>query len=482
MVNVEEMNASIRKFTLFSPQWSKEQENKYLANVQQNELPNIPAQVRKEYVELARNYVVKWRAREHFRLKREQRAFERERLELELEDVCDINFNLDYEPTKAAEPQHQQQQHQTRALVGITTTASTATTVLSATTLPPSSSSSSSFSGLSTSADVIEWMDEMMDKDEQMMNTDDSKMTESTWGEFAEPLFVPPTPSSSSSSSISSSSISSSSSSSSSALHASVLPRSVPSSPFAVPTFAALTAPSNIKVASSTITFQHDFFPVYYKNQRSNIVGFPSLEGGVEYAKRFSQGPNSTTSIRKRIPVQMQIAIQANQQPMGIYVVGKIYNALDLQGQNDQDFIGSTMTTKDLKERVSCPGHFQYQQSDTAGSGGESLSTFVYKAELTSVKWLYESTHTTCGKHTRSLLRVLVYCGLDPSGGSSGSSGSSDGSMSLVCVGSLRSTLFGIRSTRHLQRLLLAKKEEAQKKNNQLKQNEHMHPNKRMKV
>ena len=66
------------------------------------------------------------------------------------------------------------------------------------------------------------------------------------------------------------------------------------------------------------------------------------------------------------------------------------------------------------------------------------MYTYTYKVLLSSAKWQYQSKHSSGGKMSRSLLRVLLYCSMD--------------GVTLQCVGSMESTNFAVRSTRQLRR------------------------------
>jgi len=189
----------------------------------------------------------------------------------------------------------------------------------------------------------------------------------------------------------------------------------------------------------------HEFFPMYYKNQRSNIVGFPTLVGGMNY----SSDPHGAAA-RKCAPVRIRVSITAKRAPMQTIVVARIVNVWDRPKEQDSLFLGTTMNRGEVdpssctyaKLRSSSDEVPTIAASSSSSSGETQLQEqqFVYDAEMNNGRWPYTSKQNNRGAKSVSALLVLIYCS------------SVSRSDSLVCVETLRSTPFSVQSTQHLRR------------------------------
>jgi hypothetical protein len=218
---------------------------------------------------------------------------------------------------------------------------------------------------------------------------------------------------------------------------------------------------------------EHEFFPMYYKNQRSNIVGFPTLVGGMNY----SSDPHGGAAARKCAPVRIRVSITAKRAPMQTIVVARIVNVWDRPKEQDSLFLGTTMNRGEVDPSSCTYAKLRSSSnevptivassssSSSSSSSGETQlqeQQFVYDAEMNNGRWPYTSKQNNRGAKSVSALLVLIYCS------------SVSRSDSLVCVETLRSTPFSVQSTQHLRRKILAGRSTHGKKSNKESNKESM--------
>ena len=463
VINVEhkmEQNVDPRLHTsrwfLFPINWSKEMERVYVSEIEKA-VDGLNLELQQRYSILTKNHLIKWRKREKMRLLREQRAFEREMREAEMQQM------LSALPTPVP--------------------------------LPLSSSSSSSSSDEpdleETHAEsefpsgLLDWADSILELDEA-----ESK---------AVSLMPPSLPTSPFHSSSSSSTSTSSSSSSSSVNSFSPFPTfCMPSSPsFSADIDFPMIEENKTGVIQCSCEFVHAFFISYYKNQRSNIVGFPSMTGGIDYATSLvnskatksssktaynnapsghSSGGNSSKSApsgnskskvrHNNVPTRLSVSITSTERPERVVAVGKFYNLLDsadmlsstvplLQigsvgkaAANSDAAVTASIASQISHSIVGCGTLISKEQEEFINNpdlamGLGDASVYTYKMDLQSPSWPYESEHSICGSKSKSVLHVSIYCTDKTS------------PTMLRCVGSVQSTPFELRSTKQLRRALI---------------------------
>jgi hypothetical protein len=231
--------------------------------------------------------------------------------------------------------------------------------------------------------------------------------------------------------------------------------------------------PSTSSFLPPTCNFQGSFlttfFTAYYKNQRSNIIGFPSMEGGLEYstshnATSAAERARRGVKLGQKVPVRISFSLCSTIQPSQVVV----YSDYVKDSDNDLELVGTQPTdanNNNSSSRSIAPTHavFKYCQkapssslsssslpssaSASASASASLLTEYVYEAQLIPSCWPFNHSMRGSKQEGAIVLRASVY-GCWPSDVNDHIVQEDQ----FVCLGSVRSSAFSIKTTRQLRR------------------------------